>query len=587
MTGTTYRDATPGDSAVIAAAMWLVIATAGCGTEPAAGDPDGGGFDAVESPTDGLIGASDASPTADSGPTDTGPSSDAGAALDGGAPPSTPGLVATTEGLVQGVNAGLHWAYKGIPFATPPVGDLRWRPPVAATWRDETLLADTWGSACSQRDTLGQLTGSEDCLTLNIWAPAADPAQPTGLPVMFFIHGGSHVRGASNELLSGVRLYDGAQLAEHGGVVVVTLNYRVGALGFMAHPAMAAESEHGAAGNYGILDQILALQWTHDNIAAFGGDPDRVTVFGQSAGAYDTCILLTSPLAQGLADRALLLSGHCTAFTPEVAGAAAAGLSATLGCETEPDIAACLRAIPADQVTAAPMGFYGSATDSGFNGPTLDGWVVPEPPLDVITRGDHADIPLILSTTADEYSTMLGLYDTAPVATEEDYIAAVEAFATPQWAYLFLERYPAADYATPNDALVALYSDWGFHCPARRVLRAAVATQSQPVRRALYTHTMSWYVTAPYRAGHGLDLIYGFKNLGYPGWSPTEDELQMADAMIGYWTRFAATGDPNGLGAEPWPLYDATADPYLEVATTMAQGEGVRSELCDFWDSLE
>ncbi len=469
------------------------------------------------------------------------------------------------------------------------MGDLRWRPPMPPEPRDETLLADDWGPACSQKDTLGQLSGAEDCLTLNIWAPIVEPTAPDGAPVMFFIHGGSHVRGSASELLSGVRLYDGAHIAEAGDVIVVSINYRVGALGFMAHPAMAAESEHGAAGNYGILDQRLALTWVQDNIAAFGGDPDRVTVFGQSAGAYDTCILLTSPLTQGLFSRALLLSGHCTAFTPEVAHAAATGLATTLSCQGDDhaDVAACLRALDADTVTAAPVGFYGSLTDSGYNGPTLDGWVVPEPPLSVIAAGDHADVPLILSTTADEYSTMLGLYDTAAVITEADYIAAVEAFATPQWAYLFLERYPASDYPSPNDALIALYSDWGFHCPARRVLRAAALAQTQPVRRALYTHTMSWSVTAPYRAGHGLDLIYGFKNLGYPGWTPTDEELAMADEMIGYWTRFAATGDPDGPGAEPWPLYDPWADSYLEIATTMAPGAGVKTELCDFWDSLE
>lgn len=203
-----------------------------------------------------------------------------------------PGLVSTMEGLVQGVSAGALYVYKGIPYAEPPVGLLRWRPPVPTPPRGDTLVADAWGSACSQRDAQGQLSGTEDCLTLNVWAPTTD-APATGLPVMFFIHGGSHVRGAASATRSEVELYDGAQLAALGGVVVVTLNYRVGALGFMAHPSLAAESVHGASGNYGILGQMLALEWTHANITAFGGDKGNITVFGQSAGAYDSCILRT------------------------------------------------------------------------------------------------------------------------------------------------------------------------------------------------------------------------------------------------------------------------------------------------------
>ncbi|KAF0247894.1 MAG: para-nitrobenzyl esterase, partial [bacterium] len=287
--------------------------------------------------------------------------------------------VITEEGPVRGELQDKSIVFRGIPYASPPTGDLRWRPPQAAAKRTNVLEATQFSSPCAQPDNTGKIIGSEDCLSLNIWSPKTKESALR--PVMFFIHGGGNITGSADMFAFGVRLYDGTFLHDMGGVLVVSINYRLGPLGFFSHPTLSNEDrQNGVSGNYGLMDQIFALQWVQKNIRNFGGDPNNVTIFGESAGGRNVLALITSPKATGLFHKAIVESG-APLFVDIPLRANAPGLSAegvgteaskTLGCETVGDTGACLRGkTPAELLKAlAPdeLGF------SGFQyGPIIDG----------------------------------------------------------------------------------------------------------------------------------------------------------------------------------------------------------------------
>ena len=300
--------------------------------------------------------------------------------------------------------------FRGVPFAEPPVGDRRWQPPAPVASWDGVRDATTFGNACWQRErvssvalyTRGDLPRSEDCLHLNIWTPAESPA--SALPVMVWFHGGGHRDGWGGPLM-----FDGTNLARQG-VVLVTTNYRLGPFGFLAHPALTAESSHGSSGNYGLLDHVAALEWVRDNIGAFGGDPGNVTIFGQSAGSWSVCYLTASPLARGLFHKAIGQSGGCfkgerpyldKATDERGAGTSAheAGLAAAadLGVEGEgPEAALALRAIAAQDVLAATRG----------SGAIIDGWVLPKAPRAVYEAGEQNNVPVLVGAMADERAAL-------------------------------------------------------------------------------------------------------------------------------------------------------------------------------------
>jgi para-nitrobenzyl esterase len=472
--------------------------------------------------------------------------------------------------------------YRGIPYAAPPVGSLRWvAPQPVAPWT-AVLPTTDYGPPCMQTDFAGGTRGSEDCLTLNVWVPrnAGSP-----LPVMVFIHGGSNVSGSSSDYGDGVYYYDGQYLAEHGPVVVVTINYRVGSLGFLVHPALSAESPQHVSGNYGILDQIAALRWVKANIGVMGGDPSRVLLFGQSAGSMNTCVLLTSPLSEGLFSRAMMLSGACSAVGTRVeARQAGIGVAAALGCAGVADVAACLRSRSAAEVTAAPVSFDGSGVDAGYNGSDIDGYVVPANPLARLKAGAHHHVPIIVSTTSDEYTTLQTSAGYPIVSTESAYRAAIAKFYGASNVAAIVNLYPSDHYATINDAFVDLISDDSYTCPARSDLRAAAAGQSEPVRRAFFTHTFEMGRYRKYRAAHVYDTNFGFHNFGTIPVSAAE--LSFSDAMVGYWTAFAATGDPNGASRAAWPSYDATLDDALRLDESLSVIDHVHEAQCDYWDSF-
>ena len=332
------------------------------------------------------------------------------AAACGGSEPEGPDLVVeTSSGLVEGAPvddgrgpAGDVLAFRGIPYAAPPVGDLRWRPPEAPESWDGVRLAQESGAPCWQRispDTSiwsrGELDRSEDCLYLDLWTAAAGDAGPR--PVMVWFHGGSHEVGHGSSLI-----FDGAALARKG-VVLVSINYRLGSFGFLAHAALTAESEHGSSGNYGLLDKIAALEWVRDNAAAFGGDQSRVTIFGQSAGSMSVCSLVASPLAAGLFHRAIGQSAGC--FTPledlEQAERRGVLLADELGVAADgaaAEIAAAMRAASAEDVLAGS----GSSGWSDGSKTVVDGWYLPDQPSAIYARGEHNRVPMMVGFMGDE-----------------------------------------------------------------------------------------------------------------------------------------------------------------------------------------
>lgn len=515
-------------------------------------------------------------------PLDGGTQDTGGRACPVGAP--APGQVATDRGLVGGVTAGGIASFKGIPYAAPPVGELRWSVPADASCWAGVLSATTFGPPCLQKDfkqgqtaASAELIGTEDCLTLNVWAPAA--AAPR--PVLVYIHGGGNVAGSASQEVLGVDLFDGASLAEQD-VVVVTLQYRLGPLGFLVLPELVGPES--GAGNLGLLDQIAALHWVRRNIAAFGGDPENVMIFGESAGAVDVCALVASPLAAGLFHRALLQSGGCAAGTLAERMAHGESYAAAVGCNGE-DRLACLSAL-SDAELLAPLKHpftAGLAGQGGF-GPTIDGWVLTANPLEVITAGAHNTVPLVLGANEDETKASVVPGSISPAMVEQ----TLGAFPSPIREQLLALYPPGTTNAEATESWIRATTDAQFICAVRRVARVVRETQDAPVWRYHFTHTAPPTFGGEKGAFHGLELFYVFGAVErlVGGKVATADDKAVAALMQGAWARFARTGDPNGPGLPAWPAYDVSTDPALEISATPGALEGVHSTACDVWDGV-
>ncbi|MBL8174957.1 MAG: carboxylesterase family protein [Bryobacterales bacterium] len=475
--------------------------------------------------------------------------------------------VDTTYGPLQGQNIEGVNRFLGIPFAAAPTGGLRFGPPKPPQPWTAPRSANQFPPPCPQQDG-DTLSGSEDCLYLNVWAPE----NAANLPVLFFIHGGGNVQGSTSGDGPGRALYDGAALARRQQVIVVTTQYRLGALGFLVHPALDAGSPRQTSGNYGNLDQIAALEWTRDNIARFGGDPSRVLLFGESAGAVNTCALLASPLARGLFSAALMQSGSCLAAPHDRAATAGLEFAEKLGCHS----AECLHNIGAEEIVRAQstgvIGRDGAVRTS--YGPSIDGWLLPAAPLEIIEQGRHNRVPFLIGANADETASMV-----LPL-TEAAYRAAVASIFGPAIGARVLAQYPASQFDSPREALVAVTTDSQFVCPSRSIARTVAQSQSEPVYRYFFTH----YPTAAATRGafHGLELAYIFQHFN-------EDpaDLLLQNTIAAYWANFAAAGNPNATTIPQWPQYIPSADTYLELTAPPKSGAGVRTEKCDFWDRLK
>ncbi len=488
--------------------------------------------------------------------------------------------VMTDRGPLQGKVQGGTQAFLGIPYAAPPTGDLRWKAPSDFQCAPAVRDATQFGPACPQIDgTMMEAVGNEDCLTLNVWTPNSIDAPRA---VLVFIHGGGNSIGSSGEITSGTAIYDGASLAEKGDVVVVTMNYRLGALGFLALAALSAEGDPKVSGNYGILDQIAALKWVKRNAAAFGGDPGRVMLFGESAGAVDTCVHLASPLSAGLFHAALMESGGCGDPTLMQAEGEGTKVVQMAGCGTNADPVACLRAIPALTLTKAVPGTVSvTGLDPGIKfGPNVDGYVLLGSPIDVIADRKHNPVPFVAGANAEETARFTPMVPTA-MAYEEFLRASFPAIADQ-----ILQLYPAASFPTPRKALTAVTTDARFVCPSRRIARTVRAAQSEPVFRYFFTHALDSTPASALGAWHGLELAWVFNHLDIANYVPSSAEKKLSTDIMGYWSRLGKAGNPNGGGAFEWPTYDATTDSHLVLDNTISAGTMLRTARCDFWDSI-
>jgi para-nitrobenzyl esterase len=463
--------------------------------------------------------------------------------------------VQTDSGLIEGTSDGPLHIFLGVPFAAPPTGDLRWKPPATLTRWSGVRATTGFGARCLQAPaaTLGLVFrdggGSEDCLTLNVWSPAND-AQAR-LPVMVWIHGGAFNIGASSETR-----YDGRFLARQG-LVVVTLNYRLGVFGFFVLPELVTESPRGAAGNYGLLDQLAALEWVHRNIAAFGGDPANVTLFGESAGSLSVSVLMASPQAKSLFSRAIGQSGsafYSDALTPEpLAARGQADLqfaAASLRAQTLKE----LRAVPADPLLEAAMKAKGPGGRPRFL-PNVDGYVLSEPVPAIFAAGKQNDVPLLAGWNHDEgsFETLL---TPRPLAALGLTMRAQKEFGAR--APDFLRLYPATSDAEALRSLADLAGDRFVAWSTWKWLEAQVTTGKQRAYRYRFDLAPPSSLTTPAALGafHTAEIEYVFGTLGVnPSRSWRPDDRALSGIMQAYWINFARTGDPNGPGLPQWPVY--------------------------------
>lgn len=468
-------------------------------------------------------------------------------------------MVRVDTGVLQGIATGdpAISAFRGIPYAAAPTGALRWRPPApAAAWEGVRQAAEP-GASCLQPVTppdafytIDQPRMSEDCLFLDVWAP--DGAR--GLPVMVWIHGGAFVWGAGSE-----PWYDGTRLAAKN-IVVVTFNYRLGVFGYFAHPGLSAESPHGASGNYGTLDQIAALEWVRRNIAAFGGDPTRVTIFGESAGALSVVQLMASPLAAGLFGAAIAQSVYMPAM-PELATAClglapAETVGAEFGDRHGAPTLADLRAMPAEALLAISTETYAAI---GGTTAVVDGWVQHAQIYETFDQGLQARVPLIAGFTSGEQRGLdPGLLPPFPQDAADFERKMCQAYG--EHAGEFLRLYPAqavvdSSYAAVRDA----YYGWAVERLLQAHHRLTPSTWMY-----LFDHV---YRSAEQRglgAFHASDVQFTFGNVGagsptlrnWPAPPDAPADVEMAEVMMNHWTALARSGRPEGEGLAAWPVFD-------------------------------
>ncbi|MFN3198490.1 MAG: carboxylesterase/lipase family protein [Bradymonadia bacterium] len=490
-----------------------------------------------------------------------------------------PGLVATTEGHLQGEASGDTWLYRAVPFAAPPVDDLRWRAPEPPACYGGIRVQADYAPACPQLNAQGTMLGDEDCLYLNLWTPKAALEGGRPRPIMFFIHGGGNAIGSATVGAGNQILYDGQALAEAHDAVVVVIQYRLGALGYLTHPALDAEDPEGHSGNYGQLDIIAALEWINANAAAFGGDRDRVMIFGESAGARNTCIMVSSPLARGLFYASIMQSGPCR-VTPR-ADVEAEGRTQVenSGCADAEDIPSCMRARTAEQLLLdrPPVVSVGAASDAMK--PYVDGHVLTDQPIEVIRRGEHNPVIFVSGANSDETAR-----DTPEIAT----VAGYEAVVRSQFGALadqVLALYPAEDYETPTQAFVQISTDARFVCNSRQSLEAASA--HGPTFGYFFTQNLENSARLrDFGAYHAIELFFVFDQMTLAGYRPTAAESALAEMVGGYWARVARQGDPNDGVAPMWPQYDITEQLLVLDGAGVTAEAGIRSEKCDFWDTL-
>jgi para-nitrobenzyl esterase len=499
----------------------------------------------------------------------------------------------TESGLVIGSTTGGVSQFLGIPYAAPPVGALRWRPPKRyGFFPGFALQATQFGSACTQPGGIG----SENCLFLNVFRSEAEwgEGERRGLPVMVWIHGGGLIDGSSTAY--------NPELLVKKGVIVVTINYRLGYLGFFAQSAIDAEGHLN--GNYGLMDQQFALKWVRKNIAGFGGDPDRVTIFGESAGGQSVYAQLASPLASGMFRGAIAESGSYAEFQNyfsnvvtlaqgETTGSqsvpSGAAIADSVGCTSQ--TASCLRAVPASTMIAQePFPLY----------PFVDGRLLTQTISAAFASGEFNQVPVISGTNHDEYRLFVATgFDLVgkPILTSAEYDTATTALWGPALGPPVLASYPFTSYPFGGEALGASGTDGVFSCPARNAdqsLSKFVPTytyefndENAPPAQALF----GGLLTFPLGAYHSAELPYLFPGVDVFGLPATlsSQQVQLSDAMVSYWTKFAKTGDPNSFEEPFWSPYSASSDEFQSLIppTPVVESNFNTGHRCSsFWDTF-
>jgi para-nitrobenzyl esterase len=508
--------------------------------------------------------------------------------------------------------------FLGIRFAAPPVGALRFASPVPPAAVPGTVNAASFGSPCPQSASpFGSESVNEDCLFLNVYVPGSTVSAKNNLPVMVFFYGGAFVDGEGS-------LYDPSSMAAQGNVIVVTINYRLGILGYMASSALSAQAANHVSGNYGFEDQLFALQWVRQNIGAFGGNPHEVTIFGESAGGFSVCAAIVSPQGAGLFQRAISESGPCGEPLPTLAGAQTSGaaISTALGC-TETSAAAavaCLRNLPVDAILAAQdqITSASSLTSLAAFFPNVDGVLIPQQPILSLALGAYNHVPVIEGTNHDEGRLFVALgFDLNPqvgAITAADYPVAIQgvaaALVTESSGLLatsssgspassgssaevnlitqeILHQYPLSNYAGPGEALGAVLTDGLFSCTANisnEIFSLSVPTYAYEFNDQNAPTPELPKVSFPYGATHTDELQFLFTLASTPS-ALSNAEKTLAGSMQNYWTSFARSGSPNSLQTPAWAPFNIVAGNVHSLTTPRpALKLGYATEHhCNFW----
>ena len=478
-------------------------------------------------------------------------------------------VVTVRQGRLQGRQAadGLS-VFQGVPFAAPPVGALRWRPPRPAYAWEGVRSAVKYGPACAQHGagfgTMFDKIQNEDCLYLNIWSPDLKPRHP--LPVMLYFHGGGFVGGAGS-----IPTFDGVALGKKG-VITVTVNYRLGVFGFFAHPELTAESPHKASGNYGLADQQAALRWVKDNIAAFGGDPARVSIFGQSAGSVSVMDLMASPLSRGLFEGAIAESG-----TPLLGGSLSLAEaqqqgSAFAAAQGGASIAQ-LRALPAEDLMKRWAAFGGAAI--GRSWPIADGWILPEPPAKIFEEHHELAVPLITGSNAREALSVPGDAELAGRLRNTFGEAADRAAA--------LYSSGGAPDPVLGSSGNMFATDITFRCPAVTI-ETWHAVKGAPVYAYHFEEALPGRQAMGSQHSDEVSFVFGTLGMLSFGRQPPEAAAKLSETMVTYWANFAKRGDPNGPGVPQWPRFTPMDKAFVHLSSAGVRADGnLRREACDLY----
>lgn len=503
---------------------------------------------------------------------------------------STAQIVTTQFGPIQGSANGNVIQFLGIPFAKPPIDSLRWKAPQTPNAWTTTLNTTNFAPACPQKsftqgDTTSTLIGDEDCLYLNVWTPQVGAGTR---PVMVFIHGGGNQQGSANETSGGTQLYFGKNMAERGNAVVVTIQYRLGPLGFLVHPGLEQENSNGKAGNYAVLDQILALQWVKNNISKFGGDSTKVMIFGESAGGVNTGNLLVSPLASGLFQRACIQSAIPVINDyndSKNKGIAFVDSFTTTG--TDAQKVAYMRSLDSDTLLkyiTTPIS--GGVVQTPWKA-SLDNYVFTSTPEQAFQSGNFNNVPLMIGSNSEEMSLSV------PLTVSPSMVTLLVNTTIPQaYQSQVLALYPpGANNTQARESYVGILTDAQFTATSRRTARCVSQNQTEPVWRYFFTHKHTIPQLSSFGSYHGMELFYVFNNwenaTGGTGilFKPQDDSVQTA--MLSYWVNFANTGNPNANGLTSWPQYESATDCYVEIKATPNGNQcGLRTDKSNLWDNV-